>query len=122
MLNRYSACKFPSADLASLLLTVGANPNARDDDGNTPLHLAATSPCDPVLTSVLLEHGAHLDLTNNDGDTFETLLQQPIHTVVNSVRHKTLACLAARTVRAHVRREHYSAHLPSTLIPFVDAH
>jgi ankyrin repeat protein len=40
---------------------VGANPNALDDDGNAPLHLAALArPCPASLAKALVEHGAHL--------------------------------------------------------------
>lgn len=48
-----------------LLLDAGANVNARDDDGNTPLH-------ETFLTDVeeeLLKHGAHINAQNKDGDT-----------------------------------------------------
>ncbi|MDR3741791.1 MAG: ankyrin repeat domain-containing protein [Terracidiphilus sp.] len=48
-----------------LLLDAGANVNASDDDGNTPLH-------ETFLTDVeeeLLKHGANVNAQNNDGDT-----------------------------------------------------
>ncbi|HZB88360.1 MAG TPA: ankyrin repeat domain-containing protein [Terracidiphilus sp.] len=48
-----------------LLLDAGANVNARDDDGNTPLH-------ETFLTDVeeeLLKRGANINAQNNDGDT-----------------------------------------------------
>lgn len=43
------------------MLTVGADPNAKDEAGNTALHLAALArPCPASLAQTLVEHGAHL--------------------------------------------------------------
>ncbi|ALM85996.1 ankyrin repeat domain-containing protein [Bordetella sp. N] len=52
----------------AILLTLGADPNAVDPKGNTPLHKAAA--IGNVRTAqVLLEHGARVDATNNQGAT-----------------------------------------------------
>lgn len=61
LVGRYPACQFPSPSLAKALLEVGADPNAVDDAGNTPLHLAAIAqPCQKDLAKILLDHGAHI--------------------------------------------------------------
>jgi hypothetical protein len=59
-------------------------------------------------------------LVNNNKRPFASLLKgQPLHEVVNSVRHTSLTCLAARVVRRH----HLPVdQLPVTLQHFVDQH
>lgn len=49
-----------------LLLDAGANPNARDDDGNTPLRLGALN-TNPMVTSHLLDAGADPNAADNNG-------------------------------------------------------
>ncbi|KAK4234437.1 ankyrin repeat-containing domain protein [Achaetomium macrosporum] len=51
--------------LAKLLLSVGADPNAKSKDGNTPLHLA--NPEKPRLLEILVAHGADIDAVNARG-------------------------------------------------------
>jgi len=58
--GRYPSCQFPSVTLAKALLEVGADPNAIDEAGNTPLHLATMQPYVEPLSHILLEGGAHL--------------------------------------------------------------
>lgn len=56
-----------------LLIASGANVNARDDNGNTPLHGASSSFRGftdlPEIIRILLDAGAKVDARNNDGVT-----------------------------------------------------
>ncbi|KAJ4860719.1 ankyrin repeats (3 copies) domain-containing protein [Trichoderma breve] len=53
--------------LAKVLLAAGADPNARTDKGNTPMHIA--NPEKPQLLDMLVEHGADLNAMNASGRT-----------------------------------------------------
>ena len=50
------------------LLSINADPNVRDSDGQTPLHLAAERGQKEAV-KLLLDHGANTNLQANDGDT-----------------------------------------------------
>jgi hypothetical protein len=56
--------KFPQ--FMMLLLIHGANPNARNKYGDTPLHYASSS---TKLVTILLAHGVFIDARNNKGET-----------------------------------------------------
>ncbi|XP_047505770.1 protein fem-1 homolog CG6966 isoform X1 [Pieris napi] len=93
----------PSPSLVSLMLRLGAAPDARDADGNTPLHLACKlDPCPAEVVRQLLSYGAHIDTVNYEGETPAELLKatnQNLSTIVNPLKYTTLKCLAARTVK-----------------------
>mmetsp|Transcript_10737 Transcript_10737/g.44640 ORF Transcript_10737/g.44640 Transcript_10737/m.44640 type:complete len:309 (-) Transcript_10737:366-1292(-) len=58
----------PNAKLAAALLRYGADPNLRDDSGNTPLHYACGS-CDVAVARLLTRAGADTTVENGDGRT-----------------------------------------------------
>ena len=52
-------------EMAEFLLKAGANPNAGNDEGITPLHLAAY----PEMVELFVRHGAGVDVRAKDGRT-----------------------------------------------------
>ncbi|XP_034230076.1 protein fem-1 homolog CG6966 [Thrips palmi] len=124
LVGRYPACQFPSPALADLLLTVGADVNAKDEDGNTPLHASGSfHDFSQHLPRILLAHGAHLDYVNNYGNTLEDLLAkrgQPLNRIVNPMQYTRLTCLAARVIQKH--KLQYVGIVPKSLESFVQNH
>ncbi|KAI8514405.1 hypothetical protein Bbelb_087290 [Branchiostoma belcheri] len=68
----HRAARYGHHETVSVLLTAGADVNARDKWEDTPLHDAATLG-HPKCAEILLQHGADTGLRNEDGRTAEDI-------------------------------------------------
>lgn len=96
-LGAVCADSFPAPDLVRLLLEVGADPDATDDELATPLHAAARSkPVARDAALALLAKGAHLDRADQCGRV--ALDYAPGLVDCSPLRYVGLQCLCARAI------------------------
>lgn len=76
----HEAAESGRSDVVHILLDANANVNARDNNGDMPLHLVAD---DADSTRALIDAGAFLEATNNDGQT-------PLQAVVDGIRYAAI--------------------------------
>ncbi|CAJ1068956.1 protein fem-1 homolog C [Xyrichtys novacula] len=119
--GRYPVCKFPSLTVASILLECGADVNSRDEDDNSPLHIAASNG-HPDIMNLLISCGTHFDSTNAFQQTAWDLLDEKelSRNVIQPINHTTLQCLAARAIIKHSLE--YRGNIPEKLEAFVLLH
>jgi hypothetical protein len=119
--GRYRVGVFPSLPVLRVLLDCGADPDGRDYDNNTPLHIAAQNNC-PAAMAALVDAGAHMDATNAFGKTACELLDDKLlaRNAVQPFNYVTLQCLAARALgRSKVP---YKGRIPEELEAFIELH
>ncbi|XP_038628909.1 protein fem-1 homolog A [Tachyglossus aculeatus] len=118
--GRYPVGKFPSIHVVNVLLQCGADPDSRDFDNNTPLHVAALNNC-PIIMAALIEAGAHLDATNAFKKTaYELLDEKLLKSTMQPFNYITLRCLAARALDKH--KIPYKGFIPEELEAFIEMH
>ena len=59
----------------SLLIDLGCDVNAKDTDGNTPLHTSALIEDESVFKALLYK-GADVDIEDNDGQNVRSLCEE----------------------------------------------
>lgn len=101
------------------MIEMGADTNAQDGEGNTPLCMTVQQhPVNWDLVGMMLNYGAHMDVSNRDRlSPFKFLKKNPI--VYTAENFPLLKCLAAQALR--------QANLPyegigKRLTKFVDQH
>ncbi|XP_037339148.2 protein fem-1 homolog C [Pungitius pungitius] len=119
--GRYPVCKFPSLTVASILLECGADVNSRDEDDNSPLHIAASNG-HPDIMNLLISCGTHFDCTNAFQQTACDILHEKelSRNIIQPINHTTLQCLAARAIIKHSLA--YRGNIPEKLEAFVLLH
>jgi ankyrin repeat protein len=90
------------ADVAELLLKRGANPNARDRHGYTPLHWASAAD----VVYVLLDHGADPTITDNRGRT-------PLDLARDIGKTKITEAIARKTATGMTRKKKNRKSIPT---------
>ncbi|KAK7501623.1 hypothetical protein BaRGS_00007054 [Batillaria attramentaria] len=120
--------KFPSADLAIMLVNCGADVNALDLRGNTPLHIIVrySEPINDFDTLlqvmlVLINGGAHMDICNHERKTpIECTTTGVAEVILRQHSQLSLKCLAARTIKDY--NVTYRSLVPSFLEEFISLH
>ncbi|KAI4821117.1 hypothetical protein KUCAC02_029065 [Chaenocephalus aceratus] len=118
--DRNTTC-FPSLTVASILLECGADVDCRDEDDNSPLHIAASNG-HPDIMNLLISCGTHFDSTNAFQQTACDLLDEKelSRNIIQPINHTTLQCLAARAIVKHSLS--YRGNIPEKLEAFILLH
>ncbi|XP_014681030.1 PREDICTED: protein fem-1 homolog A-like [Priapulus caudatus] len=112
---------FPNRDVTMLLLECGADVNALDYAKNCPLHvLANLQNYEEDLVTLLMAHGAHIDIRNADGETVYRRLVTNPECTLNLLSYMSLKCLAAQAAMHY--KLPYRGQVPVSLEAFIEWH
>ncbi|XP_022663373.1 protein fem-1 homolog A-like [Varroa jacobsoni] len=112
---------FPDPVTTRMLLQVGANVEAVNEDGSTPLHTASLRVnYREEIVRMLLDAGAHIDRTNKQGNQPYRMLGGNQECRIKVAELITLKCLAASKVKSNHRT--YEGLIPKSLEEFIRIH
>ncbi|MDD9337536.1 MAG: ankyrin repeat domain-containing protein [Rickettsiaceae bacterium] len=89
------AARYGAKDIVTFLLTVGLDPNNKDNNGQTPLHKAVMANS-PDIISLLINRRAGVNIQDTDGNT-------PLHLATLSKLPKIVEQLAFHGAQKHIR-------------------
>lgn len=96
-----------ATDIAKKLIEAGADVNAIDNNGQTPLlKVANMRKVNPAILSVLLDHGADINAQDRRGFTFLHYIAS--HVVENGKEAATIAIARGANVQAKIKAEKFS--------------
>ena len=95
--NTFDFFEDADGDLVRTCLDAGADPNARNEDGDTPLHIAAWNGQTEAIAA-LLDAGADPNARNEDGDT-------PLHIAAWNGQTEAIAALLDAGADPNARNE-----------------
>lgn len=119
---------FPNGALCKLMIDCGANVNAQDKLGNTPLHIIVQysnpiSDFENLHQSMisLIKAGAHLDICNRDHKTAMDVSTTGVADVIIKTNNSiSLKCFASKSIKRHGIL--YKGLIPVVLEEFVELH
>lgn len=123
-LIKFPICDLNSSDIVQLLVECGADVNALDAIGNTPLHVVAKNKPNNTIIKTLIENHSHLDIKNNEGETpLDYLAELPQFLSNNQIcplKHLSLQCLCAQAITRN--NLSYRNFLPQQICSFIKIH
>ena len=119
---------FPSGGVCKLLIDCGADTDAQDKYGNTPLHVIVKyiNPIDDFenlheCMISLIKADAHMDIVNKDGKTALDISTTGVAEIIIRTNNKIrLICIAARAVKEY--KLPYKGLIPTYLEEFLELH